>query len=90
MSKNERSSSYPIVALGAAVAIGCFITTFQLSAASVELVPLDRALKGDRLPIAQSQVIVPIVQPKLPEECLAHTDGHTDIFAEEVPGRCTA
>jgi hypothetical protein len=53
---------------------------------------VDRAHKADRLP-PQSAAnpttpAVPASQPKLPNECLAPSEWHTNIFSAEVAGRC--
>ena len=82
---------YSVVTLGAAVAAVSFLTTLQLSAAPPQdLMLFDRTLKGDRLQVVpgatgekQSRP-----DPALPKGCLAQSDGHRDIFATEVPGRC--
>ena len=89
-----KRSSYSVATLGAAVAAVSFVTTLQLSAAPPPgLMLFDRSLKGDRLQVAPGTTdIRPTARPNpaLPDGCLPVDEGHRNIFASEVPGRCVA
>ena len=53
---------------------------------------VDRSHKANRLqPQSDARptlAIRPVSQPKLPTECLAPAEWHTNIFSAEVAGRC--
>jgi len=53
---------------------------------------VNRSHKADRLqPQSDARPtpqIRPVSQPKLPRECLAPSEWHTNIFSAEVAGRC--
>jgi len=53
---------------------------------------VDRTNKADRMPArsdASSTLPArPVSVPKLPSECMAASEWHTNIFSAEVAGRC--
>ena len=95
-----RKSGY-FVGFGAAVAMLSFIASLEVEVAAadagvqapmIQTVPVNRTLKGDRLPLilGPSSTRPELNEPKLPDGCHAALSPPKHAFSQEVPGRCVS
>jgi hypothetical protein len=90
-----RKSGY-VVGFGAAVAMVSLIAGLEVEVAvartTVQPMPVNRILKGDRLPVAPITRTGPaqtrVDEPKLPDGCHAAFSASKNRFSSEVAGRC--
>jgi hypothetical protein len=100
----RRKSAY-LIGFGLAVAMLSFIGSLEIEvaaarsgvqAAPLPPVPVNRTLKGDRLPLvpgpsSSRPLTAPeLDEPKLPDGCHAAMNPPKHAFAPEVPGRCVS
>jgi hypothetical protein len=84
--------------LGAAAALGLLVAALEVSVAAmsmargIEPVSVNRTFKGDRSPaLPGASRIVPQQQtrePRLPDGCISVSDWRSNIYSDEVAGRC--
>ena len=92
----HRKSGY-LVGFGGAVAMLAVIASLEVEVAAarggVELAPVNRTFKGDRLlpssGVSSARPLAPRAgEPKLPDECHATFSARNNAFSAEVAGRC--
>jgi hypothetical protein len=84
--------------LGAAAAAATFVSALEASVAitpprGIDPASVNRTFKGDRAPaLPGASRVVPdeqlTNQPKLPDGCVAEADWRSNIYSDEVAGRC--
>ena len=84
--------------LGAAATVGTFAAALEVSVAAMPIVrgvdpaSVNRTFKGDRSPaLPGASRIIPeqqSIQPRLPDGCVAAADWRSNIYSDEVAGRC--
>ena len=97
----RRSSGWTFLSffgLGAATTLGLLVAALEVSVAAMSMargvdpVSINRTFKGDRSPaLPGTSRIVPQQQtrePKLPDGCIGTTDWRSNIYSDEVAGRC--
>jgi hypothetical protein len=98
------NSGNALFGMGAAATLAMLVAAFEGSVeASVSGKPatrgvdpasIDRTFKGDRAPAlpGASRVlpVQPASEPKLPDECVAAIEWRSNIYTDEVAGRCVA
>ena len=97
----RRSSGWTFLSffgLGAAVTLGLLVAALEVSVAAMSMArgfepaSVNRTFKGDRSPaLPGASRIVPQQQtrePKLPDGCLHAADWRSNIYSDEVAGRC--
>jgi hypothetical protein len=94
----QRMSGY-LAGFGGAVALLAVIVSLEVEVAAarggVESAPINRMLKGDRLPapagISNARPLAPQAnEPKLPDECHAAFSAPKNVFSAEIAGRCVS
>jgi hypothetical protein len=101
----HRKSGY-LIGFGGALAMLSFIGSLEVEVAAartgvqarpVQAIPVNRTLKGDRLPSvpgpssSRRPLTAPeLNEPKLPDGCHAAMNPPKHAFAPEVPGRCVS
>jgi hypothetical protein len=101
----HRKSGY-LIGFGGALAMLSFIGSLEVEVAAartgvqarpVQAIPINRTLKGDRLPSvpgpssSRRPLAAPeLNEPKLPDGCHAAMNPPKHAFAPEVPGRCVS
>jgi hypothetical protein len=86
--------------MGAAATLGMLVAALEVSVADIPNVrgvdpaSVNRAFKGDRAPaLPGASRVVPeqeTREPKLPAGCVAAADWRSNIYSDEVAGRCVA
>ena len=88
--------------LGAASTLALLVAALEVSVAAIPTVrgvdpaSVNRTFKGDRAPAlpGASRVVpgqpVSAPEPKLPDGCIAEADWRSNIYSDEVAGRCVA
>jgi hypothetical protein len=82
------------VAVGMEMQVATARTGVATTRSGVELPRVNRALKGNRLPLVPDATRLPpparAHEPKLPEGCVESAKSARSAFWIEVPGRCVA
>ena len=92
------STGCSVFGLGAALTLGMLVAALEVSVAAIPAVSgvnpvsIDRTFKGDRGPaLPGTSRVLPaqrLPQPKLPDGCIAEVDWRSNIYSDEVAGRC--
>jgi hypothetical protein len=92
------SSGCALFGLGAAATLGVLAAALEVSDASmpsvrgVDPLSVNRTFKGDRSPaLPGASRVVPgpsANQPGLPDGCVAAAEWRSNVYSDEVPGRC--
>jgi hypothetical protein len=93
------STGCTLFGLGAATTLSILVAALEVSDAAIQATrgvnpaSIDRTFKGDRGPAlpGSSRIVPPAQQvphPKLPDGCLAEVEWRSNIYSDEVPGRC--
>jgi hypothetical protein len=91
----RRHSRYLIGSAGVAAAMLSFVVCLEVveiatALPRAEFSPIDRTLKGDRLPMIPRPSVAPVMQPTVPEGCESSVSAIRNPNAREVVGRCLA
>jgi hypothetical protein len=86
--------------MGAAATLGVFAAALEVSVAAmpprygVDPASVNRTFKGDRSPAlpGASRVLPPspTSEPKLPDGCISAAEWRSNLYSDEVAGRCVA
>ncbi len=93
------STGCALFGLGAATTLTMLVAALEVSVAAiptargVDPASIDRTFKGDRGPaLPGTSRVVPAQrlpeQPKLPDGCVAEADWRSNLYSDEVAGRC--
>lgn len=87
-----------LISLGAASSVAALVAVLEAPVAANpamqehEPVSVNRMFKGDRAPSlpGASRVIheSPVHEPSLPEGCVAAAEWRSNVYYDEIPGRC--
>jgi hypothetical protein len=93
-------SGYILFGLGAAATLAVLVAALEVSVAAIPIArgvdpaSVDRTFKGDRSPAlpGASRVVPeqPIIEPRLPDGCVAEVDWRSNVYTDQVAGRCVA
>lgn len=96
----RHGSGITFFGLGAAATLAALTAALEVSVAAMPIVrgvdpiSVNRTFKGDRTPaLPGASRVVPERQtnePKLPNGCVAAADWRSNIYSDEVAGRCVA
>jgi hypothetical protein len=80
------------VAIGLEMQVATARTGVAATRTGIEFPKINRALKGNRLPLVPDASLPPAraEQPKLPDGCVESAKSARNAFSIEVPGRCVA
>ena len=96
----RHGSGYALFGLGAAATLGMLVAALEVSVAAIPIArgvdpaSINRTFKGDRAPaLPGASRVVPeqsATEPKLPEGCVNAADWRSNVYTDEVAGRCVA
>jgi hypothetical protein len=88
------SSGCALFSMGAVTALAMLVAALEVSDAAIPVargidpLSINRTFKGDRSPAPSRVPGQSASEPKLPEGCVPAAEWWTDIYSDEVAGRC--